>query len=211
MSFKIVLTGTGRCGTKWAAKVLTYAGVKCGHEFPHGSSGPKGKILNTQQADSSWLLAPYLQTSPYINKHTQIIHLTRHPEKVISSFWNIGFFGGLHNTAYYDFAIKWCPEILKEKDEISKIVRWYIFWNSLIEKSSEKVKQFKIECGAEALLKLCEIKIDKDVNREFFKNSIYQVGGPKRDGAERRNIILNDINNKELKLELLQMMTKYGY
>jgi hypothetical protein len=114
MQLNYVVTGTGRCGTVYFAKLLTNLGIQCGHEtifFYDGFENAK-KRLNGQmpfslsrisksatgqgekgwfpegirsiQADSSYMVAPFLDDPLFDN--VAIIHLVRNPMEVINSF-----------------------------------------------------------------------------------------------------------------------------
>ena len=54
---RVLITGTGRCGTGWMARALTAAGAPCGHEAAFTARG-HGDC--DWVAESSWLAAPYL-------------------------------------------------------------------------------------------------------------------------------------------------------
>lgn len=112
MGLKYIVTGTGRCGTVYFAKLLTSLGINCGHEAIFSHSGlnnayermqqkrPKVSLISKLatpkleewfpegvdriQADSSYMAAPFLDSS--IAHDAKIIHLVRHPLEVINSF-----------------------------------------------------------------------------------------------------------------------------
>lgn len=111
MKIKLIVTGTGRCGTTNLAKTITSMGLKCGHESIFNYEDEitiKNRIIGKQiptlsycsqggiktpnkwinpleiEADSSYLAAPYLNWTEL--KNVKIIHLRRDPIKTISSF-----------------------------------------------------------------------------------------------------------------------------
>jgi hypothetical protein len=108
MDLKYLVTGCGRSGTVYMAKLLTSLGVPCGHETIFDFDGIEraleriaGSIplklsetslrakedwvdVNTIVADASYMAAPYLDFFP----DATIIHVVRHPVKVINSFCN---------------------------------------------------------------------------------------------------------------------------
>ena len=110
---KFIVTGTGRCGTVFFAKMLTSLGLPCGHESVFDYSDDNTIInrlknnertlslcsqiddfinkkpeswVNSSQiiGDSSYLAAPYLNCK--LICQTPVIHLFRNPFKVISSY-----------------------------------------------------------------------------------------------------------------------------
>lgn len=112
MGLKYIVTGTGRCGTVYFAKLLTSLGINCGHEAIFSNKGldnayermkqerPKVSLISELatpkseewfpegvdriQADSSYMSAPFLDSE--IADGAKIIHLVRHPLEVINSF-----------------------------------------------------------------------------------------------------------------------------
>jgi hypothetical protein len=112
MSLKYIITGTGRCGTVFFAKLLTSVGISCGHETIFSYDGIErakarlnGKLrrelsqisksstnqgeqkwfpdgIKNIQADSSYMAAPFLDLFP----EAAVIHLVREPMEVINSF-----------------------------------------------------------------------------------------------------------------------------
>lgn len=111
-----IVTGCGRSGTVFLARLLTSIGIPCGHESIFDYNGldaakrrlsgeeqaslsfvsiydkPNNKIIDPHvnpaliEADSSYLSAPYLNDELFSN--TKIIHVVRNPIKVVNSFTN---------------------------------------------------------------------------------------------------------------------------
>lgn len=82
---RFAVTGSGRCGTKYLAELLTAAGVRCGHERAYNEHG-RDQWTWERQADSSWMAATYLPLD------VPVVLLTRHPLAVVRSYVEIGFF-----------------------------------------------------------------------------------------------------------------------
>lgn len=74
---RLIVTGTGRSGTLWAAEALSAAGIDCGHER---AFDPRRHGEGDWVADSSWLAAP---CTPFADAY--VVHLVRHPLDVIRS------------------------------------------------------------------------------------------------------------------------------
>jgi hypothetical protein len=84
---KLLITGTGRCGTRFMADWLTASGTPCGHEKAFGYAG---YTTGPEIADASWLAVPYLGLVP---DSVRIIHLVRNPLHVVRSFLGTNHFG----------------------------------------------------------------------------------------------------------------------
>ncbi len=86
-----VITGTGRCGTGYAAEVLSSAGIACGHEEVFGPEGgmEKARSSDASQGDSSWLAIEYLDALRL--ERVPIINLVRHPVAVVNSLVGMRF------------------------------------------------------------------------------------------------------------------------
>ncbi len=119
---RLVITGTGRCGTGYVAKVLQNCeSITAGHEFVFGPHGPDPKRDVT--VDVSWLAIPYL---PQVRHEMNIGLLYRHPAAVISSFLGIGFFD--RNSMYLDFMRNYVPDI-ENMEPFDAACHWYVASN----------------------------------------------------------------------------------
>lgn len=89
-----IVTGSGRCGTTWLSRLLTVAGIPCGHEsvfHPDTEaviSDIGGPDWRGFRADSSWQAVPFLERFDY-----PVVLLVRHPLDVVNSLVELGFFG----------------------------------------------------------------------------------------------------------------------
>lgn len=73
-----LITGNAHSGTGWASELFTRLGFPCGHEQWFNTDSHE--LLGS---DSSWLAVPFLDELPV---GTPIIHLVRHPVKVLKSY-----------------------------------------------------------------------------------------------------------------------------
>lgn len=116
---EFVVVGTGRCGTGYAARVLSEGGISCGHEEIYRLDGvhPSRHL----RGDASWLAAPLLA-------HFQgvVLHLVRNPISVVQSFLQLGFFRAETHDIYKDYAARFFSF---SEDEVDNAIRWYIEWN----------------------------------------------------------------------------------
>ena len=131
----MLVTGTGRCGTVFMARLLTSLGVMCGHEAVFDLAGPEGarQRLDTEsiktsyvstvnalrneelagwfdpatvRAESSYMAAPFIDGE--LLRNVPVLHVVRQPMQVISSFCkDIGFFrdGDSLFAPYRDFVL----------------------------------------------------------------------------------------------------------
>ncbi|NIQ15395.1 MAG: hypothetical protein GTO02_13665, partial [Candidatus Dadabacteria bacterium] len=158
MAIKYIVTGTGRCGTMFMSKLLTSAGIDCGHEVIFTNEGleaaKQNLFLNKETvAESSYMAAPYLN-DPILSEAT-IIHLVRQPMKVINSFvvaycyflsgqasckknpyqWTYAYPPGADpEFKFMRFIYSHIPDLCKKMSPVERAALYYIKWNQLIEK-----------------------------------------------------------------------------
>lgn len=217
INLKYLITGTGRCGTKFVSQLLTSAGVTCGHESIFSIDI---KDQPTLLADSSWLAAPSILS---LNKDCKIIHLVRDPIKVISSLMKIRFFAlptamvgdsrWFQQYEYTKFVYKQFPGITTQHKELDKCVSFYICWNFLIEEMLKTRRyatiRYKIEDVDEDPKKfLTDIGVDPG-DKELFNNKKADVVG--HHEFKYCEYTLADIKNNTLKKSLLSLAKEYGY
>jgi len=116
---KLLISGTGRCGTGCISKVLTANGIKCGHENVYGIDGVKE--WGNYQADSSWLAIPYYPSFNGIR-----ILIIREPIACISSLISCKLFIG-NNNPYNKYIRR-----LKYRLGFTEAIRFYIEVNSIL-------------------------------------------------------------------------------
>ncbi|RDJ35112.1 MAG: hypothetical protein DWQ19_09770 [Crenarchaeota archaeon] len=226
-----IVTGTGRCGTVYLAKLLTSVGIPCGHESIFRCKGGvetfperlKHQVfISTRSTEyENWLTTPFVKadssylSAPFLNdpllKDTKIIHLVRNPIRVIFSFCE----------SFNYFTIKrypfFCEEtfihktLLKEgvdltllDDPILRATMFYIKWNELIERQCHTKESIfhKIEDDIKYVLNF--------VNKPRAKNYFMD----KRANTHRHNIFsktIHDIPDSKEKDALIEKSLSYGY
>lgn len=224
---KYLITGTGRCGTVFFAKFLTNIGIPCGHESiftPLGIKEAYNRLTNknlitlsdisliketwvepkTIIADSSYMAVPFL-SNPIFDKIT-IIHVIRHPLKVISSFIkDFNFFSEKtpnqnqeHIYIYEKFIWEHLPELSSINTQLERACYYYTNWNRKIRSHLS----FKIE--DDYVEKLCNF-LDVPVNEYYSdrkENSLNKT---------RKDFVLSDINEGKYKQELIEFAKEYNY
>lgn len=179
MKIDFIITGTGRCGTVYMAKVLTQMGIPCGHEsiFDYAGIDKATSILDdksltqtsdvsqrsghyvdveTIRAESSYLAAPFLEHK--LIENIPVIHVTRHPLKVISSFINEAnyFKKDKRLNEYEQFIYTHLPELKQYPTQLLKTMYYYIRWNQLIFDSCLHRPYFRIQAEEKDLTALAK-------------------------------------------------------
>jgi hypothetical protein len=202
-----LIVGTGRSGTVFYAKLLTSLGIPCGHEsffnyqdidgailrlsgkapptlsdcsqFKHdGTPTPFIRYLHDLVAESSYMAVPYLHHECL--NDTKIIHVVRHPVRVVNSFVNyLGYFHSPSlclppNPIYESFIYRHLPELRNYPAPLERAAMYYVLWNELIEKR-ETLARFKVEDGPGPLQNLLGIE-SKTVFDDRTANTQEKVG-----------------------------------
>ena len=136
--FWFLATGIGRCGTGYFSNVATSCHHWCSHEGLFRPDPPEEtrRLLQERldnawwnwEGESSWLAAPYLAE---LNGMT-IVHLVRHPKRVIDSQMRIRAFEEADGNKWRDWQLRWLPE-LKGKPPAEQAAMFYVKWNRMIE------------------------------------------------------------------------------
>jgi hypothetical protein len=228
---KYIVTGTGRCGTVYAARLLTSVGIPCGHESAFDWSGsvsaglrmlrrsplnlsyasthkrlPSGlwveepKWLADPQlilADSSYMAAPFVANY----RDIKVIHLTRHPVRVVNSFCNyLDYFQKEEPQNNYETFIHEHVSGLRSQDcPYDRAALYYVEWNKLIEKREDAIR-IRIEDCPNALLDAVGASGDC-----FHNPKINTFQQPKQ------RFCLDDLTNDAIKSDFIEMGECYGY
>lgn len=222
---KYIVVGTGRCGTVYMARLLTSLGIMCGHEAIFTPDGVQPAAAMTSfasthdllhqgqptqpwfdpgcvQAEASWLAAPFLQED--IALPSQILHVVRHPLKVISSLHDFHFFNfALPTHAQYKaFVLRHLPPIRFVAGEINRAAYFYIHWNRRIEQSRPEACLLRIEDQPRKLLSYLGLPDDTPVYDNTTVN---------RWREREQDLTLRSIDNPELRKQLEQLAQAYDY
>jgi hypothetical protein len=220
---KYIVTGTGRCGTVFMARLLTSLDYPCGHEaifnpemIPTNTSHcslneRKGKNdwiplqnwLSGKEtiAESSYMSAPYLD-SPLVRK-VKLIEVVRHPLKVMASFNQEYFLEKCPANKWEANMDKSVPGVFYLPDQISRVSDFYVRWMRMIESRARKdryIHRIEDQVTPELLNFL-----ERDGSENYFKevvNSWNFVG--------RKELALSDIP-KEWREEIVYCGEKNGY
>lgn len=124
---RLLVVGTGRCGTRYASHVLQASGVRCGHEQVYTfrvALGIRQPRWATFTADSSWLAVPSLPVK------ARTILLVRHPLDVVHSMLQLGWFADDQRKDVAKVIYRHRPQIRAEATRPDKALAMWVHWNT---------------------------------------------------------------------------------
>jgi len=207
----LLVTGTGRCGTGFAAQFLTSAGLRTGHESLFMYRGYEAALkriamFSAFRADASWMAAPFLGEE--LLAKVPVVHQIRHPKKVIASWMRKEPIG---TPRYWQFFLEHCPEVAGMTDPYEAFPARYVLWNEMIEHNcrGHDYFQWKVEAGEDELLKwlsdLGLIDLSYIDRRMLYPNKTYN-----HKSGEPREIALEQVV-EPWRSRLAEMTDRYGY
>lgn len=125
---RLLVVGTGRCGTRYASHVLQASGVRCGHEQVFTfrvALGIRQPRWATFTADSSWLAVPSLPVA-----EARTILLVRHPLDVVHSMLALGWFADDQRKDVARVIYRHRPQIRAEATRADKALAMWVHWNT---------------------------------------------------------------------------------
>lgn len=235
LKLNYIVTGTGRCGTTFYARLLTSLEIPCVHEGIFNYKGldwaklvisGKGSIepshcsthdvlsnrrlepwLNTKdvKAESSYMAAPFLGDD--ILEEVKIIHVIRNPLDVISSHVvDANFFGVKpEDNPWLKFVFNHMPELKNIENKIERACYYYVHWNMMIEKIKE-IRPYLLHKAED----MCDEKLIKFLNVKkpeiFFEDN--KINSWKKGD---RRLRLEDIPNGKIKNDFIEITERYNY
>lgn len=236
---KFLVAGTGRCGTVFMSKWLTSVGIPCGHEAVFnlankelilsrlsGETSPTRSSCSMREdrhllpnykkqelvADATYMAVPYLNW-PEVKK-LSLIHVVRHPLKVISSFvFDMNYFkqqerNKFNVEGWEQWIYQQCPELLEVKNPIERAALYYILWNRRIEQC-RRDRQYifhRIESEFSPMMYVF-LGVKKPPKEQEYRNQ--------RANSFRRKqgnfLGMGDIPEGEVKRDLCEIMDDYNY
>jgi len=198
VDLELLITGTGRCGTKFVAMVLDELGYPCATEkrFNYGGFVYDDAYQFEIPREASWMAAPHLDQLPDVTA----VHLVRHPRNVISSMSAIGLFTNVNVIGYRNYAYKYLPSLEGCENPLDEAAHFYLEWNKMIEGKGCDFFH-RVEDRPEMLLE--KLGINKPIGS--FLEQYYQG----------RLLIQHELPLAEIDPEygipLLDMLERYGY
>lgn len=207
----LILTGSGRCGTGYASRWLSSAGLPCGHEAIWsylGADGAREKSsrFRNYHADSSWLAAPYLDH--VLLAGVPIVHITRHPAKVIASWIRIH---PQSTPPYWNYVLDHCPEIGEIPEGPTQGAARYVLWNEMIERKAEgrDLFRWRIEDQEDGLLAWLADRGLLDPAK-IERGQLYPDRSYNHKPGDVTEIDLDEVG-EPWRTRLLEMSERYGY
>lgn len=148
-----LITGCGRSGTAYTAKLLTMCGIRTSHEefftpfTPYGdvSDFPQWLVRTHTEGEVSSVAAPVLDA---LQSSVTIIHQVRNPVSVIRSLMGER---QLHDESLFlpgaKMAFRYLPELKCDDPPIVRCMKYWIGWNGLVE--SQASRRFRVEFALE--------------------------------------------------------------
>lgn len=182
-------------------------GIKCTHErvftlegWQYALEQLKARRQNPDwQGDSSWLATPFLQKSEL--HCTTVVHLVRHPKRVIESNLRLAFFTYPKYGPYFNWMVQFIPKINDFDKPEDKVTYWYLKLNEMTEARADIFH--RVEDDPRDLLDKLRIKWH---DKEIFSNTEYNS----RPGYGPVEFDIDSIR-PELRDRLLAMTEQYGY
>lgn len=225
---KYLVTGTGRCGTVFMARLLTSLGEMCGHEaiFSHeGKEKAINRLMRKESvelsncsrdgdwfiperltSESSYMAAPFLDDE--ILSGSKIIHVVRNPLDVVNSHTqDVHFFEypNPHQLPWQQFVLTYLPEIPEIDNLLERACFYYIRWNEMIEDRA---------AGKPYILHRVEEKLSPDLI-EFLNitqpESYFDDHRINSWNRREKDFGYSDIPDGEIKSKFLLLAEKYKY
>jgi len=232
MRLKFIVTGTGRSGTVYMARILTSLGVQCGHEsvFNQGKEREVvgrvygfvdltiSKVADNQGwlelenivADSSYMAVPYLRHE--IVESIPVIHVVREPLAVISSFVkDLHYFQLLEDNKFNkdgnweEWMWSQVPELNMYESPIERACCFWTIWNTKIEDAcKDRPYYFK--------------RVEDEFKDDFFEfldisKQEITFRNKKTNTMRKRekDFTVDEIPDGKAKDDFLSLREKYGY
>lgn len=216
---RILVTGCGRSGTQFMAGVLSYVGLKSGHEQVYETQrcleGDAGKIEEAwgmSHAESSWLAAPFLGSLP--DDGVTILHVLRHPLKVVRCWEGHKILMGESGAAA--LVHRHLPECM-QGDSAERAVRYWRGWNRIIDvagKWRHNLYRFRIEEltpeWLAIVLELSGYKVRAELIREALMEGVSRKLGSCHHNEEER-LTWEWMEKVKGGSELREQAREYGY
>ena len=208
---KVIVTGTGRAGTHFAASFLFHNGLPCGHEELFGPYGPypgwKG-----YEADSGWMAVPFIKDEWCAS--VPVIHVVRHPYKVIKSYIELGFFE--EKPKGHEKILSWplLPDIATQTSRVRRAAYFWLGWNRLLLESVGCRKYMVFLTGKQnhrEMLDFLGISSNVDHIKSHEKWVNYRDDIKKKVGVKFTENIHEELKQWDHRDEFYEMAQTLGY
>ena len=232
MKLKLLVTGTGRCGTVYMARWLTTLGMPCGHESIYDFQGQKiakrrlsgdakitlsfcstSKMMEHGDwesipewlSDTSQIVADSsYMAAPFLKSvDCPVLHVVRNPVKVVNSFVNhIDYFKSNEPTNQYE------QFIYKYLPELCKVMPQYdraVLFYVLWNKMIERHADFRWPVEGDPDLVMQWLGVQGDV----FEDRAVNTFSARQSGSRQFHVSM--IKDQDILEQLLEMSERYGY
>ena len=211
-----VVTGTGRSGTGYTAKLLTALGYPCGHEQVFNPWTKESPNFKSAAGDSSWLAVPWLDRLP---AGSVILHQVRHPMDVARSHMGIFFFHDQPvegHEPYRDFVRSHCS-IYDHDDPLDRFIRYWVDWNAWIERVAQerasdlKYMRYKLEeLNLETVARIVDL-IGGDVDLELIDRTLDAMDRSVNHRPRDMSVDVSQLPSGPVVQQFQDMAARYGY
>lgn len=213
-----VVTGAGRSGTGYTAKVLSALGYPCLHEgiFDRAAAVPPVKLFYDEPAvwgDSSWMVPPAYGSLP---DGVLILHQVRNPVAVIRSHMGIQFFQ--KPNAYTRFALAHLTSVRADDYAVVKCMKLWVEWNRLAAAAAEmprfRYHRYRLEDlsdSATGTLPYVAGLLDRVLGVDDIERALAAVPRGYNARERDRSVTWETLPNVEAKNAVLELALGYGY
>lgn len=178
---RFVVTGCGRSGTQYVARLLTAAGLDCGHEavfnaWP-GDRPPRRWRESELDGDSSYVAAPWVGE---LARELTVVHLLRAPLDHIRSSVGVGHVHG-RRRPWVEFIGRHI-DLASYPDPAERAAAYWLQWNRLVEPHAHLTWRLH-EIGADHVTELAE-QVGTDLDPQQVDEALAetrQAGRAERD------------------------------
>lgn len=205
---KLIVTGCGRTGTQYLAKLLQAAGVKAGHERVYNAGEfPDRAAFQVNDVEVSWWAAPWLDP---LSESCTIWHLVRHPLKSLRCWVKHRLLKDNCNSGRFVHGI--LPETVTGTD-LERAVAYLVQWNLMVEERARE--RFRVEDlnPNDLWIALHEADVDDGVSSDDVERAFSEV--PMNVGscahANEPDITWDQVLKTSYGSQLKEMAVRYGY
>lgn len=236
---KFLISGCGRSGTTYTAKLLTAAGCSCSHEayFPKKVTAliylplfyeciytPYRKVFKLQypishQGEAAWHAAPFLD---FLHDDTVVFHQIRNPIDFIRSRQKIGLIGtgrlrrdGRLRGKFTSISYRDIKNFrnLSMQEQVDHLARVWIEWNEIVEEKCKNHVNFRyrLEDIDVSLVEKIFSLIEFDYDLDKLKLACESVSKKTNSRGKTRSDVSLDMLSKPLYSRVKDLASRYGY